>query len=556
MKVEGQTLVKGGGQNSVYFEDTALATVIVNKNNGAIRIVATGNTHVAEVQLESYVKIEESHLTNGADGFTDITVSDKVQSTNPGLSVQLVGSFEKINSSASNVRLNLDSQSDIRKLILNAAAEVVADGRIDTAEINVEGSTISSVPQNTVLNNGATAEVNGQLVTESQYADEAGEMKIVLSWDGQSVNLDSHLVGPSGENSKGFHIYPGNKIFQKDGVNYVDLDKDATQSFGKETTTLRELTDGRYVFYVHNNSESYMHEAAAKVQIFKGNEQVESHTFTNPTEGSYEDYWLVCALDVSNNGQNVEIVPIDLLAPSQNDLRNDSLFDLILFPRQYPQMIIGAAEWEITNAVEGTQPGQYRIGSKAALQAVIDEVKQVVDNPLSTIKECILAEWKMQRAISHFWDEERYPELNGSIVRSIDFTDIDQNNMLSMGDEVNLRFHPLTNLDPLLRGKDVMIQLTDSTTSDTINIYTGSTLNDIQSSNLILSFSSAQDIVSQDTLFAGRSELNESTEDISRVTFGNVLTENHSTAFPDLSKGEFSVSNGEALRNIFADSAN
>lgn len=125
-----------------------------------------------------------------------------------------------------------------------------------------------------------------------------------------------------------------------------------------------------------------------------------------------------------------------------------------------------------------------------------------------------------------------------------------------MGDEVDLRFHRLTNLDLLLRGKDVMIQITDSTTSDTINTYTDSTLNDIQSSNLLLSFSSTQDIVSQDTLFAGRSELDESTEDLYRITFGNVITENHSTAFPDLLKGEFSITNGEASRNILADSTN
>lgn len=62
-----------------------------------------------EVLLESYVKMEESNLTNGADGFTDVTVSEKVQSTNSNLSVQLVGSYEKIISSVLNVHINLDS---------------------------------------------------------------------------------------------------------------------------------------------------------------------------------------------------------------------------------------------------------------------------------------------------------------------------------------------------------------------------------------------------------------------------------------------------------------
>lgn len=68
-----------------------------------------------------------------------------------------------------------------------------------------------------MLNNGETAEVNGQIVNESQYVDAASEMKIVLSWDDQPLNLDSHLVGPSGGDSKVIPIQATN-FFKKKGL--------------------------------------------------------------------------------------------------------------------------------------------------------------------------------------------------------------------------------------------------------------------------------------------------------------------------------------------------
>ena len=46
VEVKGETRILGGGKNSVYFENSILATVIVNKNTGAVRIVVKGDTLV------------------------------------------------------------------------------------------------------------------------------------------------------------------------------------------------------------------------------------------------------------------------------------------------------------------------------------------------------------------------------------------------------------------------------------------------------------------------------------------------------------------------------
>lgn len=149
--VSGTTEVRGGGENSIYFNDTVLATVIVNKNDGKIRIVAEGSTVVADLQIESYVKVEEKNLDQGAEGFTNVVVAESVQSTNPALAVSLTGTFDTVNSRATNVRINLTEQTDIQTLIINALATVLGTGTVSTAEINAAGTSLETRPSNLVL---------------------------------------------------------------------------------------------------------------------------------------------------------------------------------------------------------------------------------------------------------------------------------------------------------------------------------------------------------------------------------------------------------------------
>lgn len=151
VKVLGDTIIRGGGPNSIHFEDTVLATVIVNKNDGKIRIVAKGNTQIIEVQLESPARLEEENLGENAPGFANVNIGESVQ-TGSNLAVELVGNFETINSRASQVRIDLPQGTSIREIVLNVAAQVLGLGTIDMATINANGSTISTRPQNVVLN--------------------------------------------------------------------------------------------------------------------------------------------------------------------------------------------------------------------------------------------------------------------------------------------------------------------------------------------------------------------------------------------------------------------
>jgi hypothetical protein len=201
--VDGTTIVRGGGQNSIHFIDSVLGTVIVNKNDGRIRLVVEGNSQVLEVQLESPAKLEESGLSGGATGFNNVNVTDSVQTGTAvtGLQVELVGRFETINSRATRVRILLDEGTDIRNLILNAIAQVLGTGTINTATINSDGSTICSRPGNMVLNahsvslrdqSGVETENINQSYSNAQSAAITG---IKLSMNSIKVNMDNFVAG-------------------------------------------------------------------------------------------------------------------------------------------------------------------------------------------------------------------------------------------------------------------------------------------------------------------------------------------------------------------------
>ncbi|WP_163151630.1 hypothetical protein [Anoxybacillus sp. MB8] len=499
--VDGQTIVKGGGENSVYFRDSVLMTVIVNKNDGKVRIVAEGATKVVDLQLESYAIVKEMGLTGDSPGFTNVIVRETVQSSDPNVQLELAGSFETVNSRAANVRIHLTDETSIETLVLHAIAAITGNGAIDTATIRAEDVQLSTRPSNLVLQINGSVRIGNEIVSESysstgqatlqairatqgmiqvhlssylagltiedfsitaklngmpiqlenleydQYrgrimyepipltpdnmnkileitvapsaqtsklsgtpktttvllqtgfegyitdvygagiegitikfrrgtdartgavvkevtTDQHGyysvaldpgtytgeisgagfvttymiavaptdsyntnqnetairaagtsELKVMLTWNEKPRDVDSHLVGPTPDGGK-FHTWFADKIYVYNGIIYVDLDWDDTQSYGPETTTVRKLVDGTYTFIVHNYSEEHpLTLSGSKVQVFTGNATAANYEFTVPTNGTMEDlYWTVFEMVVSNNGQNISIRPINTLS--------------------------------------------------------------------------------------------------------------------------------------------------------------------------------------------------------------------------------------------------
>jgi len=158
--VVGETIIKGGGANSIVLENCTLPGITVDKEG--VRIVASGNTFIKIVHLESGAVLVETTMTG--PGFETVTVSDAVPR---GSKIILDGNFNKVVIDGDGIDLevtggtverlevtgkstgsviNIGSSAKVTTLVLNAAVIVTGAGSIDTAIINVSGSTIKPVP--------------------------------------------------------------------------------------------------------------------------------------------------------------------------------------------------------------------------------------------------------------------------------------------------------------------------------------------------------------------------------------------------------------------------
>ncbi|WP_138495360.1 S-layer homology domain-containing protein [Paenibacillus pinistramenti] len=152
VKVHGTTNVEGGGENSIHFVDSVLVNVVVNKQNGAVRLVAEGTTQADKVIIQSSAKLEESDV-NG-EGFTDVELAKELPANT---TVQLKGKFDDINffsvsvtvqlqrgsiqdvtvdAAASDNTIVLSSSTQISNLVLNAISHILGASQLTNVIVN------------------------------------------------------------------------------------------------------------------------------------------------------------------------------------------------------------------------------------------------------------------------------------------------------------------------------------------------------------------------------------------------------------------------------------
>lgn len=130
--VKGRTYVQGGGQNSVYFEDSTLASVVIERKDGLVRVVATGSTSVQAIEVLSAVKVEESRVTGS--GFTSIKLGAVLPE---GTKVILKGDFDQVDILAAKAVLEV-SEGTITKLNVDKGAtqtEIALSERTKVTEL-------------------------------------------------------------------------------------------------------------------------------------------------------------------------------------------------------------------------------------------------------------------------------------------------------------------------------------------------------------------------------------------------------------------------------------
>lgn len=173
VNVHGITTVRGGGENSIHFEDSIMVTIVVDKATGKVRIVANGATQVGNVTVQSNAKIE----AETGSKINSVTLSDALPKDSR---VQLVGSFETVNvvaqsivielpkgsvkdfnvgKAASDTKIDIGNEAAILSLILNAATNISGQGKISNATVNSEGVSMEKAPEKTIKGNDVSSDV-------------------------------------------------------------------------------------------------------------------------------------------------------------------------------------------------------------------------------------------------------------------------------------------------------------------------------------------------------------------------------------------------------------
>ncbi|RRD94741.1 S-layer homology domain-containing protein [Clostridiales bacterium COT073_COT-073] len=78
-RIKGNLVVRGGGRYSVYLEDVIVeGQLIVEKEDGEVRIHVSGESDVAETVLNSGAILEEENIADGHQGLSKVNVSPQV----------------------------------------------------------------------------------------------------------------------------------------------------------------------------------------------------------------------------------------------------------------------------------------------------------------------------------------------------------------------------------------------------------------------------------------------------------------------------------------------
>ncbi len=84
------------------------------------------------------------------------------------------------------------------------------------------------------------------------------ETRIVLTWNEEPYDLDSHLMGEE------FHVFFGERdAYDASYQHRVNLDLDDTTSYGPETITIYQGVDGVYTYFVHDYTNRYSGSSSA-----------------------------------------------------------------------------------------------------------------------------------------------------------------------------------------------------------------------------------------------------------------------------------------------------
>lgn len=139
--VDGDTMVRGGGKNSIHINGGSFNSIIIQQtSSGAVRIVASNAAGLEVVIAENAAG--ESIILEGS--FAQV----HIEAANIELKTQGETSINKVSvaAGAESVKINLDVNTKVENLVLQAAAEIKGAGRIVKAEVKANNVSFEKAP--------------------------------------------------------------------------------------------------------------------------------------------------------------------------------------------------------------------------------------------------------------------------------------------------------------------------------------------------------------------------------------------------------------------------
>ncbi len=331
IEVKGNLYAYGGGENSLYFNNLKInGNLLVNKDNGKIRIVFTGETKASNAMLESGATLVNQ--TKDKKAFEKVEIKSEVKEAQK---VELVGTFEKVESAAEN--LNLKIEGEIKGLKLKENAKITGTGKVkslekaDKVEVTVENKDGKKIKldDNTVKLEITSDKLNqdGQSSGSSSFIADDGSTSSSSSTPVTKYELKFNANGGDGAMASqnvpaGKVTLPENK-FTKDGFIFGGwaTTADGAKAFDdKAEFTMPEENKELFAVWVEAVTVTYKANGATgddKVEKIAKNGNFTTKaadTFTAPENKEF-DSWNT-ATDGNGieytAGQTVENVPADM----------------------------------------------------------------------------------------------------------------------------------------------------------------------------------------------------------------------------------------------------
>ncbi|QVK19789.1 DUF5011 domain-containing protein [Mycoplasmatota bacterium] len=192
--VLGETIVEGGGENSVHFTNCSLIRLRINREDGPVRVTLEGETTVEEVQGESKNIIVENK------SFHSIKKLIILNKKNDDQNVAVQGVFDNVDVS-SNVNLTLRAGTEIEMLETDSEVEnevvliLEEDSSINNSLFNSEVSVRGSGSLRRVRVNNEEIELN---IIVEEIVIEEGVSKITVndvSYDEEEIKTNTRDNG-------------------------------------------------------------------------------------------------------------------------------------------------------------------------------------------------------------------------------------------------------------------------------------------------------------------------------------------------------------------------